>query len=270
MRKVILVVLFLGLIYAVICAALYFFQDAMLFPGRVGSRQAEYIVPTNVKVSRLTSEAGDEYRIAIGMPNGPVRGVLVWFLGNGENLSSGVRRAEAFADYGLATLVTEYPGYGESKGSPSIKSILSAADRSAKEGFALADSLGIDPVFIGGQSLGTFCAVHLAAKGHGAKLLLVSPLTSIVEAARSRFGWLPVKALIKNPFDNVSLASEIAIPTLIIHGEVDRIAPIEMGRRLAKLIPNCVFVEQHGAGHNNLELGAGGLLCNRILDHFFN
>lgn len=43
--------------------------------------------------------------------------------------------------------------------------------------------------------------------------------------------------------------SEIAAPTLVIHGKEDRLLPFENGRRLARAIPGARFVPLRGAAH---------------------
>lgn len=42
----------------------------------------------------------------------------------------------------------------------------------------------------------------------------------------------------------------IAAPALVIHGDADRIVPVENGRMLAARLPNAEYVELPGRGHN--------------------
>lgn len=223
-RKVTIVLIMLASVYLFLCAALYFLQDQMMFPGR-NRGSSELQLPPNVTIDRLHTADGIEYRIAVGTPASEPRGVLLYFLGNGEDLTSGVRWAANYAAYGLKTLVTEYPGYGASGGEPGVDSILAAAEASAKRGGEWADSIG-KPLFVGGHSLGTFSATHLAAQGIGSRLVLVSPPTSTVAVGQQRFWFLPIRALVRQNFDNLSPAKKIQIPTLVIHGDADSIVPI--------------------------------------------
>ena len=43
---------------------------------------------------------------------------------------------------------------------------------------------------------------------------------------------------------------QISVPALVVHGDADRIVPIENGRALAARLPNARFVELPGRGHN--------------------
>ncbi|MFM1872017.1 MAG: hypothetical protein RL398_1439, partial [Planctomycetota bacterium] len=103
---------------------------------------------------------------------------------------------------------------------------------------------------------GSFSAVHLAAQGVGERLVLRAPPTTMLDAASARFGWLPVRALLRHPFDNLDKAPEVKVPTLVVHGDADTVVPLELGRRLAAAIagPTAVVVVR-AAGHNDLALG---------------
>ncbi len=39
------------------------------------------------------------------------------------------------------------------------------------------------------------------------------------------------------------------MPTLVIHGDADRLLPVDNGRALARLIPDARYVELPGVGH---------------------
>jgi pimeloyl-ACP methyl ester carboxylesterase len=54
----------------------------------------------------------------------------------------------------------------------------------------------------------------------------------------------------------VRCSGTIAVPTLVIHGELDPILPLPNGRALASLVPRARLHVVHGAGHelNPLDL----------------
>jgi class 3 adenylate cyclase/pimeloyl-ACP methyl ester carboxylesterase len=53
--------------------------------------------------------------------------------------------------------------------------------------------------------------------------------------------------------DVVDLAKQVAVPTLVLHCKGDRVAPLEEGHLMAKLIPRANFVELPGNNHAILE-----------------
>jgi pimeloyl-ACP methyl ester carboxylesterase len=50
-------------------------------------------------------------------------------------------------------------------------------------------------------------------------------------------------------FSSLQRLGEIVAPTLVQHGDLDRIVPVDHGRQLAELIPNATMEEYAGCGH---------------------
>jgi pimeloyl-ACP methyl ester carboxylesterase len=265
-HKVTLTLVLIAAAYLVLCLLLFWLQGYLLFPG-LGRKHEPLELPAGVRVQELSLADGTRYRTAVFDVEKP-RGVLAYFVGNGEDLSSGVRWAANFGAYGLQTIVTEYPGYGESQGSPSFESIMACAERSGAEAQIWSKNKSV-PLFVAGHSMGTFSAMHLAAAGTGDRLLLIAPPTSIAAAGSARYPFLPVALLLRHPFDNLGKAASIRLPTLVIHGDSDTIVPIEMGRELVAAIPGARMVVAPGQGHNSLQLHLGGRLGIEIARHFF-
>jgi len=251
-RRVLLFALIPIALYLLMCGGLWLLQDSMVFPGAGGPRE-NLVVPDGVSVGELARADGTRFRLATAIPREPAA-VLLFFVGNGENLHSGVLRAEDLARYGVAVLVPEYPGYGETPGRASVESLLEVADAAAVHAQRTADQLGVDLV-VGGSSLGTFLAVHVAAQGIGRRLLLQAPPTSLAEVGQARFPFLPVGWLLRHRFDSASLAPEVRCPSLVVHGERDTTVPPEYGRRLSELFGGpSEFLLMPGHGHNHPSL----------------
>jgi pimeloyl-ACP methyl ester carboxylesterase len=251
-------------LYVLVVGAMWIGQDRLIFVGaRWGKGAAVPAVP-GVRVERLALPEGrGSFRVAIAEPDAPV-GVIVWFVGNGEDIRSGVEWAGLWARYRLLTLVAEYPGYGDSGGTVGVRDFFAAAERLAAEGRARADRAAL-PLCGGGTSLGTFSAVHLAAHGLVDRLLLRSPPTSLVAAARSHYPWLPVGWLLRHRFDSTALAAQVRCPVLVVHGDLDRVVPQHMGRELAAAFRGpSEFVDAVGFGHNGLPFDVDGPFGARI------
>ena len=145
--------------------------------------------------------------------------------------------------------LTGYPG---APGSPSESSIIWAAEK-ALEHLTGQMGVGRKRIVLSGQSLGTGVAVRLAASGWGTKLVLLSPYTSMpAVAARGVLRAFPVRLLMRDRFDSELLAARIDRPVLVLHGSLDEIVPVELGRSLSTRFPHARFVEVTGAGHNDL------------------
>ena len=58
---------------------------------------------------------------------------------------------------------------------------------------------------------------------------------------------------ISSRMDVTAIARDVHVPTLVLHCEGDRIAPIEEGRLIARTIPGATFIELPGSNHILLE-----------------
>jgi pimeloyl-ACP methyl ester carboxylesterase len=249
------------LAYIALVTSVWLAQESLVFPGARRGRGLTLPQVPGVTVSALRTSAGARFRVATAEPAGRARGVLLVFLGNGDDLAAGVHVASELTEYGVSTVVTEYPGYGESDGRPTVPGFLAAADAAADFAQQKATALNV-PLLVAGTSLGTFSAVHVASQGRGTRLLLAAPPTSILEAARERYPWFPIRWLLRYRFDNMANASRVTCPVLVVHGDADTVVPLAHGRRVAEAL-RAEFVVLPGVGHVWL-LGKGGPAGSRI------
>jgi uncharacterized protein len=176
--------------------------------------------------------------------------VVAYFHGNGEDLADAVPMVSLLRTLGVGVLAVEYPGYGVAGGTPSEQGAYAAAEGALRW---LRTERGIDSdrVVLLGQSLGTAVASEMARRGSGARLVLISPFTSVADMARRRVPMFPA-SLVRHRFDTQAKAPAISMPVLIIHGTQDEVVPFAMGERLASVFPDVRFVPLSGGQHNDL------------------
>src|SRR3546814_6979205 len=83
-----------------------------------------------------------------------------------------------------------------------------------------------------GESLGTAVAVKIASERPPSALVLEAPPSSIADVAQAHYWYLPVRLLIRDPWDSLARIAEVGAPVLILHGERDPVVPIRFGRKL--------------------------------------
>jgi pimeloyl-ACP methyl ester carboxylesterase len=189
-------------------------------------------------------------------PGGPT---IVHFHGNGEMLSHMVGLSVALRAKGLGFFAPEYPGYGLSRaGSVSEQAIYEDAE-AALVHLRDVERVPGDQVVLEGQSLGTGVAIEMAIRGHGSRLILISPYTSMPDMARRLVPLLPAGLVVRDRFDNAAKAARVTLPALVIHGRDDRLIPVSMGETLARLLPHAVLEVLPGAHHNDVWTAARSL-----------
>ena len=105
----------------------------------------------------------------------------------------------------------------------------------------------------------------MARRGHGSRLVLLSAFTSMPDMAQAAYPWLPGRWLVKDRYENLAKAASLRVPVWLAHGDLDRIIPVEMGRRLAAALPQAHLYEVPGAGHNDLWLRGGRPMVEAIV-----
>ena len=72
----------------------------------------------------------------------------------------------------------------------------------------------------------------MAKKNNFNSIILESPFTSMVEAGKHYYFYLPVSLLLKDRYENIKKLKNIKIPILVMHGENDKIVPFHMGKKV--------------------------------------
>ncbi len=235
--------------YGLVLALLYVAQRAVMYgpdtrrvaPAQVGLAGAE----------ELMLETPDGERIiAWHVAPREQRPVIVYFHGNGGNVSYRAARFRTFASAGFGVVALSYRGYGGSSGHPSEAGLI--ADAVAVY-TAANRRYGADRIVLWGESLGTGVAVALAAERPIKALVLESPFASALEIAARAYPIFPVAWLMKDPFRSDQRIGRVAAPVLVMHGDRDAVVPIGSGERLFALIAAPKrFVRFPGAGHDDL------------------
>ena len=95
-----------------------------------------------------------------------------------------------------------------------------------------AKGVAAKDIVIYGESLGTGVAVQVAAERQAGGLILDAPYTSIADIAASNYPLLPVRLLLRDPYDTMAFIGRVRAPLLVIAGEKDQIVPAALSRRV--------------------------------------
>lgn len=256
------ILLGLVLAYAVLAFLAWKFQERLAFPaprgavpdpksvGVANGERVELVSADGTKLVGWFLKPVDDASTNLHRPPEPPPPGLLWFYGNGENIAAIWSIIREFQPPGTAVLVVDYPGYGGSAGKATEAGLYAAADAA----YAMLAARGdIDPhrIYVYGRSLGSAVAMYTATRHSVAGLVLESPFTSARDMARHLYALLPRFALTLR-LDNLGNMRRIRCPTLVFHGDADRLVPTEMGLAVAAAAagPREVVLI-HGAGHND-------------------
>lgn len=225
------------------------------------------------------------------IPGDDPRGsVFIMLHGWGDSRLGALSRLPAVLPVASRVIAVDLPGHGESPGvsglgyrdAEIVVALLgtiareSIASRDAEEGPA-QESAGASLRFVFfGWSMGAGIAIDAAARladdarvagviAEAPYRLAVTPARNMLRVRALPSGWNLRGALgivrlasgvggvdAHRPFDRAALAARVAVPMLVIHGELDEISPIEDGRAIAAATPRARLIELAGASHYGL------------------
>jgi pimeloyl-ACP methyl ester carboxylesterase len=234
-------------LYSLLMVVAYFGQQLVLYPAPANPIEPRF------EGARLEGIAGPDGATiyALYAPASPGRPTVVHFHGNGEDIAGQGWLFHAMKQAGIGVFAVEYPGYGPAKGGAiSEASVYATAENALQHLYELGVSRSA--VVLQGQSLGTGVAAEMAHRGHGARLVLISPYTSMVDMARRVAPFLPVRWLLRDRYETARKAPLITLPALVIHGTDDELIPFEMGKHVAALLAHGEFYAVRGGHHADL------------------
>ena len=178
---------------------------------------------------------------------------ILFFYGNGETCPDYDNIAPIYNQIGVNILVADYRGYARSEGWPSFNTMLTDSRDILDFTTALMQERSYDDrLFVMGRSMGRHSAFELAAHCAG-RLKGV-----IIESGRPilgnfTYGLEPAQARALEDQYQAKVKS-IQLPALVIHGELDTLAPVEQAVSMYQDFPSPEkrLLTIPGAGHNDL------------------
>lgn len=188
------------------------------------------------------------FPVAQGQPS------ILFFYGNGETAADYDNIAPIYNQVGVNFFVADYRGYGQSGGLPTFSAMVADAHLVRDEVAHILGSGGFTGnLYVMGRSMGRHAAFELAVNSPEGALRGV-----IIESGRPIlgnfcYGLDPAKGEELEVSYRAKVAS-ISMPALVIHGEMDTLAPVDQAREMYESLGS----EQKriltipGAGHNDL------------------
>lgn len=184
------------------------------------------------------------------LPHPTASKTLLFFHGNGGNISHRRDSLLVWHRLGLNVLIIDYRGYGHSEGEPSEQGLY--RDAVAAWDY-LTSTRGLKPeqIIVFGRSLGGAVATDLAARVQPAALILESTFSSARDMSKVLFPRLSYLLVLRYRFNSSKKIGRIKSPLLMLHSAQDEIIPYHLGRKLYAAAPQPkAFVELRG-GHND-------------------
>ena len=220
------------LIYFFVLIFLYFYQRNLLYHPNENNYFNDDI---SVDINKVKIETSDNLELLGWYHEKDLKNykTIVYFHGNAGSLENRIHKLNHFRDMNINFLIIAWRGFSGNKGKPSEKGLYLDGESAIQ--WLLDKGLKEEDIIIYGESLGTGVATHLAQNKNYAGIILETPFTSMVDAAKNFYPYVPVNLLLKDKFRNEDKVRNIYSPILVMHGEADQIVPFEMGKRIFEI-----------------------------------
>lgn len=246
LTQVIVVLLLVG----VVTAAVRFAESHLAFFPMAG----EPVTPQRFGIPftplAITTSDGETLRAWHLTRDAPIARV-VYFHGNGGNLSLWSEVLAGLWRHGFDVVALDYRGYGVSTGRPSENGIYRDAD--ATLAYVHGQLPRVEaPLVYWGRSLGTFVAAYAASRRAPDGIILESGFPSMRSVLETNPLMWVMSWLSSYRFPTAHWMAQVQRPALVIHGTRDRVIRYSLGQRLFDRLPEPKrFLSLEGVDHND-------------------
>ena len=232
MNYLTLILLIFITIYFFILIFMYTFQRNLLYHPKENNYFGDQLT---VSVEKVIIRTRDNIELLSWYHSKNIKAykTILFLHGNAGSLENRIHKINHFQDMNVNFLLVSWRGFNGNKGTPTEKGLY----EDARSAVRWLESKGVSEkkIIIYGESLGTGVATEIAQNENFAGIILESPFTSMVDAGKNKYPYLPIKLLLKDKYESKKKIKNIKIPILIMHGKVDNIVPFYMGKKLYDL-----------------------------------
>ena len=226
------IITFILLIYLSVLVYLFFFQRNLLYLPNENNYSGDKI---KVDIEEVQIKTSDNINLLGWFHKKDLNKfkTIVYFHGNAGKLENRIHKLNHFKDMDINFLIISWRGFSENSGKPTEQGLY----KDGKSAIDWLKNMGLDDkdIILYGESLGTGIAIEIAQNKNFAGLILETPFTSMIDAAKNVYPYIPVGLLLKDRYENDKKIKNINIPLLVMHGEEDQIIPFKMGKKIYEI-----------------------------------
>jgi uncharacterized protein len=197
----------------------------------------------------ITTDDGERLRVW-RLPRTDAAAQVVYFHGNGGNLSLWADVLVGLWHQGLDVTAIDYRGYGLSTGSPSEQGLYRDVDATLRFFERLPPRTDV-PTIYWGRSLGSVMAAYAASRRAPDGVVLEAGFPSMRSVLETNPVMWALSWVSSYRMPTAEWMSRVRQPTLVMHGDRDSVIPYRLGQRLYNSLPGPkTFVTIPGGDHN--------------------
>ena len=227
--QLVFIILFL---YFFVLLFLYFYQRNLIYHPNENNYSGDKI---SVDIKKVKIKTSDNIELLGWYHEKNLKDfkTLIYFHGNAGSLENRIHKLNHFEEMNINFLIIAWRGFSGNKGTPSEQGLYE--DGKSAINWLIKKGVEEKNLIIYGESLGTGVATQLAQNNNFAGIILETPFTSMVHAAKIFYPYVPVNLILKDKFENYKKIKNINSPILVMHGEADQIVPFSMGKKIYEI-----------------------------------
>ena len=226
------IIIVILLIYLSVLIYLFFFQRNLLYHPNENNYSGDKL---KVDIEEVQIKTSDNINLLGWFHKKDLNKfkTIVYFHGNAGRLENRIHKLNHFKDMNINFLIISWRGFSGNSGNPSEQGLY----KDGKSAIDWLKNMGLEDkdIILYGESLGTGIATEIAQNKKFAGLILETPFTSMIDAAKNVYPYIPVGLLLKDRYENDKKIKNINIPLLVMHGEEDQIIPFKMGKKIYEI-----------------------------------
>ena len=226
------IILIIPIAYLSLLFIIFIFQRNLLYHPNENNHFGDKL---EVKIEKVKIKTSDNLELLGWFHEKDLKNykTIVFFHGNAGTLENRIHKINFFKDMNINFLIISWRGFSGNLGKPSEKGLYE--DGESTINWLKEKGLKDDDIVLYGESLGTGIATHIAQNQGFAGVILESPFTSMVDAAKNVYPYFPIRFLLKDKYESDKKIKNYNSPILIMHGQADKIVPFWMGKKMYKL-----------------------------------
>ena len=220
------------IVYLLIVIYVYVKQRSLLYLPNIDNYDDELLTIDAKEIFIENSEGIDLRSIYYQHPS-DTKNTLLMFHGNAGPIENRFYKINKLSKYKQNILLISWRSYSGNEGNPTEEGLYDDA-RSAIKWLEDKD-ININDIIIYGESLGTAVSIEVAQKASFKGIILEAPFTSMIDAAKYHYPYLPVGIMLKDKYLSDQKIKNINSPILIMHAMGDDIVPFRMGKTMFNL-----------------------------------
>lgn len=229
--------LIIAAIYFAVMVLMFVFQRRLLYVPHKRLRTPHMDILPEMQEIKLKTADNLKLKSYYIPPKNNAEGkpypTVLYLHGNTGTAKDSAHNIIPIANAGFGILLLEYRGFGGNPGFPTEIGLITDAKAALK---FIRDQHEQEVRYVYyGVSMGTGVANGLAVERPPDAFIQEAGFTSIIDAARQWYWFLPLSFLIKDTFLSYERIKSLTTPLLILHGEKDRTVSIKQGKLIYKL-----------------------------------